>query len=83
MIFNQVNNNSGAVVNVRVVTASDEKERCCVLDDKGENRCTQKARFWVGKNGLDDYTHVCGDHVEDVKAEGDRVYRLSDWQEIT
>ena len=58
-----------------LVAAPDERQRCCVLDDAG-NRCPQHSRFWVGANGLDDYTHVCGDHVEDVKRDGDSVVEL-------
>lgn len=58
-----------------LVTAPDERTRCCVLDDKGQ-RCPQKSRFWVGANGIDDYTHVCGDHVESVKRDGDVVEKL-------
>jgi hypothetical protein len=60
-----------------LVTAEDEQERCCLLNDAGA-RCSQRARFWVGANGLDDYTHVCGDHVEDVKREGDVVVKVSE-----
>lgn len=58
-----------------LVTAPDEGDRCCVLDDHGI-RCPQKSRFWVGSNPLDDYTYVCGDHVEAVKRDGDEVFRL-------
>lgn len=59
----------------QLVTDSNESDRCCLLDANG-NRCSQQARFWVGANGIDDYTHVCGDHVEDVKRDGDSVHRL-------
>jgi hypothetical protein len=58
-----------------LVTAPDERNRCCVLDDDG-NRCPQRSRFWVGGQVWDDYTHVCGDHVEAVKRPGDSVVRL-------
>lgn len=58
-----------------LITAYDERQRCCVLDDQGR-RCPQRSRFWVGSNGVDDYTHVCGDHVLDVKQEGDAVFPL-------
>lgn len=58
-----------------LITVPDERQRCCVLDDDG-NRCPQKSRFWVGANGVDDYTHVCGDHVDAVKRDGDAVHRL-------
>jgi hypothetical protein len=62
-------------INPQLITAPDEQERCCVLD-KGGNRCPQKSRFWVGSNGIDDYTHVCGDHVQDVKRPGDAINKL-------
>jgi hypothetical protein len=64
--------------NPPLITSSDERERCCVLGENGsqESRCPQPSRFWVGKNGVDDYTHVCGDHVEDVRQEGDTVVKL-------
>ena len=48
---------------------------CCVVD------CSQRARWWVGpgnSNGLDDYTEVCADHVENVKGDYDVVCVLSD-----
>lgn len=41
--------------------------------------CPQKAKWWVGpkkSNGLDDYTEVCSDHVEDVKRDDDVVVEL-------
>lgn len=60
-----------------LVTDSDEKERCCVLDDAGI-RCTNPAEFWVGANGIDDYTHVCTGHLESVKRPGDVVEKLSE-----
>jgi hypothetical protein len=58
-----------------LVTAHDEGERCCVLDEAG-SRCPQPSRFWVGANGVDDYTHVCGDHVADVVRPGDAIHKL-------
>ena len=60
--------------NPELVTAPDERERCCIIVE-GE-RCKQASRFWVGKNGVDDYTHVCGDHVDEVKRDGDAVVKL-------
>jgi hypothetical protein len=65
--------------NPPLITAPDEQERCCVLEEEGkaETRCPQKARFWVGKQGFpDDYTYVCGGHVDDVRREGDTVEKL-------
>ncbi|MGE3483300.1 MAG: hypothetical protein AB7L09_00895 [Nitrospira sp.] len=46
---------------------------CCVID------CSQRAYFWVGpadSNGIDDYTEVCADHIEDVKQSSDIVAPL-------
>lgn len=60
-----------------LVAAADEKQRCCVSDNK-RNRCPQKSRFWIGSNGVDDYTHVCGDHVADVQRDGDEVVKLEE-----
>lgn len=54
------------------VLANPEQENCCFIGDEGNPQCEQKARFWVG-NGWDDYTHVCGDHVESVRCDGDVV----------
>lgn len=51
------------------------RNQCHVLDKNG-NRCKQKARFWVGSNPVDDYTYVCGDHVEDVKEADHVVHKL-------
>jgi hypothetical protein len=52
-------------LNPALITAPDEQGRCCLLDGNGE-RCRQPSRFWVGSSGVDDYTHVCGDHVAAV-----------------
>ena len=61
--------------NPKLITAPNESEQCCLLNDKGE-RCPQRSRFWVGANGVDDYTYVCGDHVNDVKRDGDVVQKI-------
>jgi len=49
--------------------------RCCLLDAQGQ-QCPNRSEFWVGSNGMDDYTHVCGEHVVNVVKEGDSVHRL-------
>jgi hypothetical protein len=61
----------------QLVTAHDEREQCCVLDDSGA-RCTNKSEWWVGANGVDDYTHVCTSHLADVKQPQDSVVCLQD-----
>jgi hypothetical protein len=48
---------------------------CCYLDPKTGDQCKQPARFWVGKTEYD-ATHACGDHVEDLKQDGDTVFPL-------
>lgn len=60
-----------------LVTAPDERERCCVVDEHGA-RCEQRTAWIVrGPGGeMDDVTHVCGDHVEIVRRPGDTVERL-------
>jgi hypothetical protein len=55
-----------------LINAPDEEHRCCVLDDHG-NRCPNKTVFWVGTNGVDDYTYCCTDHLDAVKRAGDTV----------
>lgn len=59
-----------------LVTAPDERERCCVVVDSA--RCEQPSAWIVrGAGGeSDDYTCVCGDHVELVRRPGDAVERL-------
>jgi hypothetical protein len=61
-----------------LVTAPDERERCCVVI--AGVRCEQRSAFWVGpKDGaLDDYTVTCADHVGLVERPGDRVTPLAD-----
>ncbi len=63
--------------NPSLVTAHDEQQRCCVLDERGE-RCPRRTRFWVGANGIDDYTHVCAEHLDDVKREGDVIMGMTE-----
>ncbi len=50
-------------------------ELCCVRDEQG-NRCQQPARFRVEGDSWDDYTHVCGDHVADVRFPHQAVSKL-------
>lgn len=58
-----------------LVTAPDERERCCVVDGA---RCPAAAAFEVAGPGgeLDDRTWVCADHLELVRQPGDRVTAL-------
>lgn len=60
------------------VADSTDPERCCVILDASGKRCAGLARYWVGCNGVDDYTHVCDNHVEDVLCEGDIMLNLKD-----
>lgn len=60
---------------VLLTVPNENERRCCILDDTG-NQCPQRSRFWVGSNDVDDYTHVCGDHVEEVRRDGDEVRSL-------
>ncbi len=59
-----------------LVTAPDERERCCVVIDGA--RCEQRTAWVVrGPGGeMDDYACVCGDHVELVRRPGDTIERL-------
>lgn len=45
-----------------LVTAPDERERCCVVVD-GE-RCEQPSARRIGDGSWDGYTYACADHVE-------------------
>ena len=58
-----------------LVTTPDKQQRCGVLD-KDNNRCPNRAQFWVGANSIDDYTCVCSEHLSTVKMEGDTVVRI-------
>lgn len=58
-----------------LVTAPDEQQLCCVLDDTGA-RCLNPSRYWVGTQGIDDYTYVCADHLDAVRREEDTVVDL-------
>jgi hypothetical protein len=60
----------------RFITAPDEQQRCCVLDrtaDGQQVRCPNPTRYWVGKNGVDDYTYCCKKHLAQVRGEDDAV----------
>jgi hypothetical protein len=59
-----------------LVTAPDERERCCVVD--GGMRCEQPTAWIVrGAGGeLDEVTHVCEDHLALVRRTGDVVERV-------
>ncbi len=56
---------------IELVTAVDERERCCVMN--GGERCPNRSKWWVGTQPLDDYTHACDDHLETVRRVGDTV----------
>lgn len=60
-----------------LVTAPDERERCCVVID-GE-RCEQRTawRLASADGAWDDYTYTCGDHVELVRRPGHTVERVA------
>lgn len=45
-----------------LVTAPDERERCCVVVDGV--RCEQPAARRIGDGSWDGYTCACADHVE-------------------
>lgn len=55
-----------------LVTAPDERERCCFVDENG-NRCGQRTRWRVTDGSMDGTTHVCSDHLELVRRPGDTV----------
>lgn len=48
--------------------------QCCYIDGK-DKQCEQPARFRVGQTDLD-ATFSCGDHVEDLRCDGDTVEPL-------
>ena len=52
-----------------------QRFQCCVLDGNGK-QCPNRAQFWVGANEIDDYTHACAEHVEEVQGHGDTVREL-------
>jgi hypothetical protein len=59
-----------------LVTAPDERRRCCVVV-RGQ-RCEHATSFRVGgaDGALDDYTFVCRCHLELVRRPGDVVMSL-------
>jgi hypothetical protein len=52
-----------------LVTAPDERERCCFVPPGGD-RCEQRSAWRIEGRAYawDDYTFVCGDHVAVVLA---------------
>jgi hypothetical protein len=36
--------------------------KCCVVVDGV--RCWNDSKFWVGRNGVDDYTYCCHEHLQ-------------------
>ena len=63
-------------VTCSLVTAPDERERCCVVVDGV--RCSRPTAWIVrGAGGeLDDYACCCADHLELVRRPGDGVERV-------
>jgi hypothetical protein len=59
-----------------LVTAPDERERCCVVI--GGERCSRPTayRIQAADGALDDYTHVCAEHLELLRRPGYRVELL-------
>ena len=56
-------------------TVFSEPNKCCYLDDDGK-QCDQQATTWIGTQGIDDYTHSCDAHAEELTREGDKVWPL-------
>jgi hypothetical protein len=56
-----------------LVTAPDEREHCCVVQDGA--RCTRPTAYKVAAidGSLDDYTHVCEEHLALVRRDSDVV----------
>jgi hypothetical protein len=54
-----------------LVTAWDERERCCLVIDG--SRCSQRSAIRLADGAWDDYTFVCADHVELVRRPGDVI----------
>ena len=61
-----------------LVTAPDERERCCFVDER-DVRCEQPSAFKLSGTALDEYTYVCDGHLEIVRASsfGCAVERLA------
>lgn len=55
---------------------------CCHVGESGT--CPQAARFVIAgaTPRPDDVTYSCGDHVKDLRRDGDKVTRLSDGKEV-
>jgi hypothetical protein len=62
------------IVTWSLVTEPDELERCCVVVDGV--RCGQRTAWRVSGEAWDDYTYVCGDHVELVLEAGHTAERV-------
>lgn len=52
-----------------------EKLRCCYMYEDGL-QCQKLPELWIGKNGVDDYTHSCTKHCRDLRTPGDVVLRI-------
>jgi len=59
-----------------LVTAWDERERCCLVMDG--SRCSQRSAVRLADGAWDDYTFVCADHVELVRQPGDVIEPISE-----
>jgi hypothetical protein len=57
-----------AAVSWSLVTASDERSRCCVVIDGV--RCEYRTAWLVGDLAELAYAYVCGDHLELVRLPG-------------
>lgn len=49
-----------------------QDHQCCDRD------CQSPATRWIGKDGVENYTHSCDDHVNDLKMAGDVVVPIAD-----
>jgi hypothetical protein len=59
-----------------LVTAWDERERCCLV--MNGTRCSQRSAIRLSDGALNDYTFLCADHVELVRRPSDMIERIVD-----
>jgi len=57
-----------------LVTAWDERERCCLVIH--DARCSQRSAIRLSDGAWDDYTFLCADHVELMRRPGDLIERI-------
>ncbi len=55
-----------------------KQENCCYIDNITKQLCNEEADYWVGTDGVDQYTHVCANHVHSVTGARDLVLNMSD-----